>query len=177
MGAAGLSLLSYNTIQIGLYGAAGAAAAPLLESWFGISAQWWMVAAGCWAVVAICGLLRVEVVGGLLAVVVLAGTAVIIGFAAANLLEPGGSRLVRDTLVPTGFAGLDRPELALLLVTAAFAFVGVETTAAYGEETRRPRRAITRATAAVGALPALLYAGSAWALSVAAGAGRVAEPR
>lgn len=172
-GAAWLALLSYNAIQIGLYGATGSAAAPLLESWFGITAPWWTVAAACWAVVAIGGLLRIEIVGALIAVVVLAGTAVIIGFAAANLLDPGGTRIVLDTLVPAG-PEVDRPVLALLLVTAAFAFAGFEITAVYGEETRRPRRSITRATATVVALLTLLYAGSAWATSVAAGAGRVA---
>ena len=173
VGAAWLALLSYNTIQIGLYGAAGAAAAPLLDLWFGVSADWWMVAAGCWAVVALCGLLRVDIAGGLLAVVVLAEAAVITGFAAANLLEPGAGAITWRTVVPTGWAGIDRPALGLLLVAVAFAFVGFETTAAYGEEARRPRRSITRATFLAVGLLSLLYAASAWAMSIGAGPGRI----
>jgi amino acid transporter len=173
VGAAWLALLSYNTVQIGLYGAAGAAAAPLLDLWFGVSADWWMVAAGCWAVVALCGLLRVDLTGGLLAVVVLAEAAVITGFAAANLLEPGGGAITWRTVVPTDWAGIDRPALGLLLVAAAFAFVGFETAAAYGEEVRRPRRSITRATALAVGLTTLLYAVPAWAMSIGAGPGRI----
>jgi amino acid transporter len=173
VGAAWLALLSYNTIQIGLYGAAGAAAAPLLDLWFEVSADWWMVAAGCWAVVALCGLLRVHITGGVLAVVVLAEAAVITGFAAANLLEPGGGAITWRTVVPTDWAGIDRPALGLLLVAVAFAFVGFETTAAYGEEARRPRRSITRATALAVSLLGVLYAVSAWATSIGAGPGRI----
>jgi amino acid transporter len=173
VGAAWLALLSYNAIQIGLYGAAGTAAAPLLDLWFGVRADWWMVAAGCWAVVALCGLLRVDITGGLLAVVVIAEAAVITGFAAANLLEPGGGAITWRTVVPTDWAGIDRPALGLLLVTAAFAFVGFETAAAYGEESRRPRRSITRATALAVVLLTLLYAVPAWAMSIGAGSGRI----
>lgn len=173
VGAAWLALLSYNAVQIGLYGAAGAAAAPLLDQWFGVRADWWMVAAGCWAVVALCGLVRVDITGGLLAVVVLAEAAVLTGFAAANLLEPGGGAITWRTAVPTDWAGIDRPALGLLLVAVALTFVGFETTAAYGEEVRRPRRSITRAIVLVVGLLAVLYAVSAWAMSIGAGPGRI----
>lgn len=172
VGGAWLALLSYNAIQIGLYGAAGVAAAPLLDLWFGVSADWWMVATGCWVVVALCGLLRVDITGGLLAVVVLAEAAVITGFAAANLLEPGDAITWR-TVVPTDWAGIDRPALGLLLVMVAFAFVGFETTAAYGEEARRPRRSVTRATAIAVGLLALLHVVSAGAAGIGAGSGRI----
>src|SRR5215208_2020936 len=36
IGAAWVALNSYNALQIGLYGAVGLAAAPLLDSWFGV---------------------------------------------------------------------------------------------------------------------------------------------
>ena len=74
-------------------------------------------------------------------------------------------------MVPTDWAGIDRPALGLLLVAVAFAFVGFETTAAYGEEARRPRRSITRATLLAVGLLSLLYAASAWAMSIASRTG------
>ena len=172
--AAWVALLSYNALQIGLYGAVGAAAAPLLASWFGSTVPWWQVALACWALVAVLGIVRVEVAGWLLAVLVLAETVVIIGFSAANVLHPAGGRITVDTLVPTGVPDADRPALGLLLIGATLAFVGFETTAAYGEEVRRPRRAIVRATYLAVLLLALLYAGAAWALSVGTGQANLA---
>jgi amino acid transporter len=101
IGAAWLALLSYNALQIGLYGAVGLAAAPILDGWFGVSAPWWMVAGGCWIVVTLCGLLRAEIVGAILALVVLAEVAVITGYGAAGLLDPAGDRITFDTLTPS----------------------------------------------------------------------------
>jgi amino acid transporter len=172
IGAGWLALLSYNALQIGLYGAAGLLAAPMLDSWFGLSAPWWTVAAGCWLIVTLGGLLRVELVGAVLALVVLAEVAVIAGFGAANLIEPAGDRISTDTLVPAG--PVDRPALGLLLVVTAFGFVGFETAAAYAEEASRPRRSVARAAALSIAGLALLYCFSAWTTSVAAGPDRIA---
>jgi amino acid transporter len=145
-GAGWLALASYQAIQFGLYGLAGAAAAPQLGQWFGADIPWWAVAAGCWLLVALLGAVRVELVGGLLAALVLAEVAVLAGFGAADLLDPAGHRITLDPLDPTPLAGIDRPALGLLLVVAALAFVGFETTAAYGEEARGPRRALARST-------------------------------
>jgi amino acid transporter len=149
---------------------AGSAAAPLLADWFGVAVPWWAVAAGCWLVVALVGFVRVEVAGALLAVLVLAELAVLTGFAAANLLHPAGG-ITWETLRPTV---VERPTVGLLLVVAAGAYIGVETVAAYGEEARGPRRALTRATYAAVAVAALVYTAGAWAMSVAVGPGRIA---
>ena len=163
VGAAWLALLSYTAVQIGLYGAAGAAAAPMLRSWFGGTVPWWAVAAACWGVVTLCGLLPVEAAGGLLTVLVIAGAAVLAGYAAADVLHPGGP----VTVVPAELPPLDPSALGLLLVVAAFAFVGVETTAVYAEETVRPGRSVARATVLAIVLTALLQTVSAWAMSIA----------
>ena len=173
VGAAWIALLSYNALQISLYGLVGAAAEPLLRSLSGLAVPWWTVAAGCWLVVAICGFLRVDVVAALLALLVLGEVAVLAGYAAADLLAPAGGRITAATLDPGPLSALDRPALGLLLVVAALAFVGVETAAAYGEEARGPRRALTRATYGAAFVLALLYPVMAWAASVAAGPGRI----
>lgn len=171
IGAGWLALFSYTALQIGLYGAVGITAAPILDGWWGVSAPWWTVAGGCWIVVTLCGLLRVELAGALLALVVLAEVAVIAGFGAANLIDPADAGITAATLVPDDWSAVDRPALGLLLVVAAFGFVGFETVAAYGEETQRPRRSIARAAhlSVLGA--ALLYTFSAWTTGVATGPG------
>jgi amino acid transporter len=174
IGSAWIALVSYNALQIGLYGLVGAAAAPLLEEWFGVSTPWWTVAAVCWFMVALCGLLRVEIVAALLGLLVFAEIAVLTGFATANLLEPAPAGITPRGLDPAPLAGADRPVLGLLLVMVALAFAGFETTAVYGEEARGPRRALCRSAYWVVAVTTVLYVATAWATSVAAGPGRIA---
>ena len=161
-----VALLSYTALQIGLYGAAGVAARPVLSGQFGIDVPWWQVALACWVVVALLGLVRIDVAGLLLAVFVLAETVIIVGFSAADLLDPGAGGITAPAL---NLSHLDRPALGLLLIGAALAFAGFETTAAYAEEARRPRRAITHATYLAVLILTVLYGGAAWAMSVGAG--------
>ena len=174
VGAAWIALLSYNALQISLYGLVGTAAEPLLRSWLGVAVPWWTVAAVCWLIVALCGLLRVEIVAALLSLLVLGEVAVLAGFGAADLLDPAGGGITAGTLEPAPVSALDLPAIGLLLVVAALAFVGVETTAAYGEEARGPRRALSRSTYWAVGVTAVLYTGMAWAASVAAGPDRIA---
>jgi len=163
-----VALLSYTALQIGAYGAAGVAARPVLSGQFGVDAPWWQVALACWAIVGLLGLVRVDVAGLLLAVLVLAETAIIVAFGAANLLDPAGGEITAPAL---NLSHLDRPALGLLVISAALAFAGFETTAAYAEEARRPRRAITRATYLAVLILVLLFWGAAWAMSVGGGPG------
>lgn len=174
VGAGWLALACYQALQFSVYGLVSAAAMPSLERWFGVHVPWWTVAAGCWLVVTLLGLVRVEVAGVVLGLLVLAEVAVLVGFGTANLLDPADHRVTADTLDPTSSNGIDRPVLGLLLVVAACAFVGFETTAAYGEEARGPRRALARSTYLVVALTTLLYAAGSWATSVGVGPGRIA---
>ncbi|MCM4079507.1 APC family permease [Paractinoplanes hotanensis] len=173
IGSAWLALASYQAIQLGLYGLVGAAAAPLLRSWFGVGAEWWMVAAGCWLLVALCGTIRVEIVGGLIALIVLAEIAVAAGFATANVLDPGDGGITVGSILPPG-PGIDRSALGLLLAVGVLAFVGFETTGAYAEESIRPRRDSGLAAYATVTVFALLLAGASWSLSAATGADRIA---
>lgn len=173
LGAAWLALLSYTAVQLGLYGVVGAAAAPLLGDWFGVHARWWVVAAACWALTAIAGTLRIAVLGGLLALLVVAQAAILAGFAAANLIDPAGDRITRASILPAHWSSIDRPVLGLLLAVAVLAFVGFETTGTYAEETTRPRRDAGRAAYGVVLAFAALVAAPAWSLAVAAGPDRI----
>ncbi|OJF14034.1 APC family permease [Couchioplanes caeruleus] len=168
VGAAWLALLSYNALQVGLYGVVGAAVAPL------VGAPWWTVAAACWCVVALCGmLLRPSSTARLLAVPVCGGIVLIAGYAGANLLEPGVGGVAWAALHPGQLGEVSRPVLGLLLVVAAFTFVGFETTVAYAEDVRRPRSATARAAVGSVLILTLLYATASWAMAAATGPGRI----
>ncbi|MEU7903967.1 APC family permease [Actinoplanes sp. NPDC049118] len=168
VGAAWLALLAYTALQVGLYAAVAAAAEPL------VSLRWPVVALGCWAVVALYGLLRVTATAWLLTVLVPAQAAVILGYSLADVAQPAGGRLTWAALAPANLSGLPRPALGILLVLVALAFVGFETTAAYAEEARCRRRAIARATCLSIVSLAVLFAAATWAMSVATGPGRIA---
>jgi amino acid transporter len=164
LSASWLAIASYQAIQLGLYGLAGAALSPLLSG-----VPWWQVAAGCWLLVTLLGLVRVELTSALLALIVLAEVTVVLGYAVANVID--AETVPLRTIVPST---MDRPTSGLFLVMAALTFVGFETTGTYAEESMRPRRDPGRATLAAVLVLALLAAAAAWSLSVAAGPDQVA---
>ena len=174
LGAAWLALAAYHAVQFGLYGIAGAAAAPLLRTWFHVEAQWWMVALACWLLVALCGTIRVEIASGLLALLVMAEIAATAGFAAANVIQPAGGGFSTGSILPGDPGAIDRPALGVLLAVAVLAFVGFETTGTYAEETMRPRREAGYATYATVVIFGLLLAFASWSMSAGAGPSQIA---
>ncbi|RBQ19231.1 amino acid permease [Spongiactinospora rosea] len=166
VGAAWIALIAYNALQVGLYGALGATAAPLLVQWAGLQIPWWLIALAAWLLVAVLGVMRVDVNGRLLAVLLTAEVAVILLFDAADLLNPAAAGGAAAALSP---AALFAPGVGALLVIATTGFVGFESSVVFSEESRDPRRTVPIATYASVAIIAILYALSSWAMTVAAG--------
>jgi amino acid transporter len=172
VGAAWVALLAYNALQVGLYGAVGAAATPLIDQWFGVEVAWWMVALPAWLLVAVLGVLRVDVNGTVLAVLLLAEVAVVVVFDAVNLANPAGGTVTFDTLAPGNLAA---PGVGAILALALLGFVGFESAVVYAEESKDPRRTVRVATYTSLGLIAGLYAISAWAMTVAVGPDRIVD--
>ncbi|HEX4814655.1 MAG TPA: APC family permease, partial [Nonomuraea sp.] len=168
--AAWVALVAYNALQVGLYGAFGAAAPPLIERWFGVAPPWWLVSLVAWALVAALGMMRVDVNGRLLAILLTAEVAVILLFDVADLINPGPAGLSTEALSPA--AMLD-PGVGALLVIATLGFVGFESSVVFSEESREPRRTVPLATYSAVAIIAFLYALSSWAMTVATGPGDI----
>lgn len=170
--AAWIALIAYNALQVGLYGAFGTAAKPLIEGWFGVSPPWWVLSLVAWALVGILGVMRVDINGRLLAVLLTAEVAVILLFDAADLISPAAGGFSAETLSP---AALFAPGVGALLVIATLGFVGFESSVVFSEESRDPRRTVPVATYASVAIIAGLYALSAWAMTVATGPANIVE--
>ncbi|MEU7871256.1 APC family permease [Dactylosporangium sp. NPDC049140] len=164
--AAWLALVAYNGLQVALYGLIGAAVKPLLSDWAGINVPWWAVALIAWSVVAVLGMLRVDVNGKVLALLLLAEIAVMVVFDIADLLHPAGGTVTFDTLKPSS---LFVSAVGAVFVLGYLGFVGFESSVAFAEECKDPRRTVRVATYISVGLIAGLYALSAWAMSVAAG--------
>jgi amino acid transporter len=158
---------AYNLLQVALYGGLGVAAGGL----FGTGLPWWFWALAAWVLVALLGVLRVDLNGRVLAVLLTAEIAVVLVYDAAALAHPaGGGGLSLGTLSP---AGLLQPGIGAALVIAITGFFGFEAATVFSEETRNPSRTVPLATYIAVALTGALYAVSAWAMAVATGPDRV----
>lgn len=167
--AAFVALLAYNTMQIGLYGAFGVTAAAAMDV-FGIHAYWgaWVLLG--WLAVTGLGLLRIGLNARVLAVLVCAEVFVVVWFDAVMLGHPAGGAVSFATLDPALLVG---PGGVALLVGAVAGFVGFESPLVYAGQTKDPRRTVARAITLTVLLACVLYGGSAWAMSVAAGPDRI----
>jgi amino acid transporter len=170
--AAWIALVAYNALQVGLYGAFGTAAAPLLDQWFGFHPAWWVIALAAWLLVGILGLMRVEVNGKVLAVLLTVEVAVILVFDATDLIHPAGGSIAFGALAPSALAANG---VGALLVIATTGFVGFESSVVFSEESRDPRRTVRTATFLSVAIIAGLYALSSWAMTVITGPGRIVD--
>ncbi|HEU5160982.1 MAG TPA: APC family permease [Streptosporangiaceae bacterium] len=167
-----IALVAYNALQVGLYGALGAAASPLLDQWLGVRPAWWLIALVAWALIAVLGVMRVEVNGSILAILLTAEVLVILLFDATDLVNPAGGAVSLSALSP---GELFAPGVGALLVIAVLGFVGFESSVVFSEESRDPRRTVPAATFTAVAIIAVLYAVSSWAMTVATGPGRIVE--
>jgi len=170
VGAAWVAVAAYTALTCGLYGAVGAATAPLLAAWVGVQVPWWVVAVVAWLLVAVLGVQHVDLNGRVLAVLLCAEVAVILLFSTASVLHPAGGVVSVETLDP---AGLVAPGVGAVLCLALLGFIGFEATVVFSEESKDPRRTVPRATYLSLALIAGLYTFAAWAMSVATGPDRV----
>jgi amino acid transporter len=166
VGGAWVALLAYNALQVGLYGAIGAAAAPVLHDWFSLDVAWWVVALVAWALVAVLGLQQIDVNGKILAVLLVTEVAVIVLFSVADLFHPAGGTITFDTLAPGNLFG---PGIGAILALAMLGFVGFESSVVFSEEARDPRRTVRIATFLSVGIIGVLYAFASWAMSVATG--------
>jgi amino acid transporter len=171
--AALVALLAYSFLQIGLYGALGPNAASEAAAHLGIHAAWWAWALGAWAVVTVLGLLRVDITGRVLGVLLTVEVAVIVVEAVSGLAHPAGGHLSFATLSPSSLGSAGFGTFGVLAVVAVLGYVGFEQAPVLAEEARHPKRTIPMATyAALGAI-AVVYAAAAWAMAAHAGQGHV----
>lgn len=158
-----MALVAYDLLQVGLYGAFGPAAASYASDTFGVHAAWWVWALGAWLAVTVLGLLRVDLNGKVLAVLLSAEIVVVVALAVAGLAHPAHGHVSLATLAPTR---LLTGGVGAGLVIAVLGFVGFEAAAVFSEEARHPRRTVPVATFFCLGLIALVYAGVSWAMAV-----------
>ena len=168
--AALIALGAYNLLQVGLYGAFGFSAASYAADNFGLHASWWVWALLAWAVVTVLGLVRVDLSGKVLGVLLSIELIVVIALAISGLVHPANGHLSLATLSPTN---LTSAGLGPVLAVAVLGYVGFEQSPVFAEEARNPRRTVPMATYLSLGLIAVVYAGASLAMAVAYGNGQV----
>ena len=166
VGAALVALCAYSLLQMGTFGAIGPTSANLVEDWTGAVVPWWVLALAVWAVVATLGACRVDVNGRVLGMAVLAEIALVVVLDVTDVVHPHAGSVSLEALSPGSLSG---PGTGTALAVAVTGFVGFECAAVFSEETREHARTVPTATfLALGSM-AVLYAGSAWAMTVTLG--------
>jgi amino acid transporter len=171
--AALVALLSYTFLQVGLYGALGPTAENLAAAHLGVQAAWWRWALGAWAVITVLGLLRVDITGRVLGVLLSAEILVIVAEAVLGLAHPAGGGLSLVTLSPADLTSAGFGTFGVLAVVAVLGFVGFEQAPVLAEEARNARRTIPLATFFALGMIAIVYAGASWAMAAHNGTGHV----
>ena len=172
--AALVALLAYSFLQIGLYGAFGPNAASEAAVHLHVHAAWWVWALGAWAVVTVLGVLRVDITGKVLGVLLTAEVIVILAESVSGLMHPAGGSISFATLSPTSLTAAGFGSFGVLAVIAVLGFVGFEQAPVLAEEARNARRTIPVATYLALSMIAIVYAGASWAMAVHVGQSHVA---
>lgn len=164
--AAVLAIVSYNLLQIGTYGLLGTQARAALDSIFGVSVPWWLIAAIAVVAVFVLGALGIDVGAKVLVVLIVLESAILAIMAVAIVVQGGARGLGAASFDPGNvFQG---GVLAVLGICFA-AFMGFESTALYRAEARDPARTIPRATYFAVAFMGLFYCFIAWTVVQALG--------
>lgn len=165
IGAAWIALISYNAMQVGIYGMFGFAFADFLSVDFGLSIPWWVCALAGWAIVGILGVNKVDFSAKVLGIIVACEFLVVIVYDALALkVAPEGISF--ESLQPSS---LFTAGVGAALAFSIAAFMGFESGAIYGEEVKNPKTTARRATLIAISIIGVFYAFSAWAMAVGEG--------
>jgi amino acid transporter len=168
--AAVLAIVSYNLLQIGVYGLFGIQTRAALDDLFGVTAPWWVISAIAVVLVFILGALGIEVGAKVLAVLITLEAGILAVMGIAIVADGGANGLGAASFDPSNI--FHSGVMAVLGICFA-AFMGFESTALYRAEARDPARTIPRATYAAVAFMGLFYCFIAWTVVQALGEGSV----
>ncbi len=160
------AILSYNAIQISLYGLFGAALGDLVESATGVSLPWWAWGVAALIVVGLLGMRRVDLNANVLAVLLVLECIAVVLYDVGAFTHPAAGHVVAAALAPSS---LFVPGVGAVFAFGVAAFIGFESGAIYSEECNNPRVTVARATFVALGFTGLFYALSSWAMVVTVG--------
>jgi amino acid transporter len=163
---AAVSLLSYNVVQLSLYGLLGAIAAGTFGG------PWWAWSFAAWVAIGLLGVLHIGLNTRLLVVILALQLMVIALVDTIGLLSPAEGRLDFEPLQPGNL--LTSAGLGGVLAFAISSFIGFESVAVYREEAVSHRSVARACYGTIGFL-SVFYAVSSWTLALAVGPTRIID--
>ncbi len=168
-----VALVAYNTIQVGLYGLFGFLTQTFVDMHnLGLHWNWWAYALVAWALVALLGMLRVDLNASVLGIFLIAEVIAVVLFDVGAISQPAGGKLDFAGFQPSN---LFAPGVGMIFAFGIAAFVGFESGTSYSEEVRDPRRTVARATYGALIITGVLYSVSAWAMTLSVGSNNIID--
>ncbi|MFP3581430.1 APC family permease [Arthrobacter sp. fls2-241-R2A-200] len=164
--------MSYNGLQIGLYGLLGIQANLAVKSFTGIELPWWLYAIVAIGTVWYLGWRGIDVGAKVLAVLLTLETAIVAIVAVFVLAKGGAAGIGFDSFSPNA---IFTPQFAAVIGLGFSAFMGFESGALYREEARDPDRSVPRATYISIAFIGAFYAFAVWIIVQAFGPNAVQD--
>jgi amino acid transporter len=167
LGAGVLALVSYNAMQIGIYGLFAVSAQAMLSTLFGVDVPWGLIVLVAIVAVWALGFAGIDLGAKVLGVFLIAET-ILLAVLVIGVLAQGGA----GTLAPLAGLSVEEifsPGFAVTLGLAFGAFIGFEATVLYRREARDAHRTVPRATYLAVISMTVFYAVIAWVLVRAAG--------
>ncbi|NQD90493.1 APC family permease [Paenarthrobacter sp. CM16] len=170
LAAAILAIVSYNCLQIGVYGLFAVQTQAMLRTLFGLDVPWPVVALAAIAAVWLLGYRGIDVGAKVLGVLLIAETAILGIMGAAILLRGGADGISFASFAPEhAFT----PGVLAILAICFAAFMGFESTVLYRREARNPDKSVPRATYIAVGFMSVFYAFIVWTVIQAFGNGNV----
>ncbi|MGV9479697.1 APC family permease [Gordonia aichiensis] len=167
-----LAIVSYNALQIGVYGLLAVQTQDAISRLFGVDIPWPVLALVAIAIVWFVGRRGIDVGAKFLGVLLALETGILAVLAVAILVQGGAHGIEFSTFTPHAVFA---PGMAGVLAFAFAAFMGFESTALYRSEARDPDRSIPRATYWAVGFMAVFYCFIVWAIVQAFGAAQVQQ--
>ena len=163
--AAYVAVLSYGGMTFGLAGAFGYYGSLVLTG-LGVAVPWWALAFVAIAIVGFLGYRSVDLSAKVLGTLMVLEFAILLVFDLIVAGNKGAAALPIESFSPTYvFSG----SIGIALMFAMSSFIGFESAALYGEETKDPERSIPRATYIAVASIGIFYVITSWLIVGAAG--------
>lgn len=163
--AAYVAVLSYGGLTFGLSGAFGYYTSLVLDG-LGVTVPWWQLAIPAIGLIAVLGYRSVDLSAKVLGTLMVLEFLVLIVFDVIVVAQKGAAAFPTQSFEPSVVTS---GSLGIALMFAMFSFVGFESAALYGEETKDPERSIPRATYIAVASIGIFYVLTSWIIVGAAG--------
>jgi amino acid transporter len=172
-----MSMFSYMTMEAGLIGIFSAFANQAVSAQFGVSLPWELYAAIGLVVIAVLSHFDISVAAKVLGVVLVCEIGMLaIGAVASLIHHPHGMSFTSlSPVTALGTNGVSGGVVGLGLLMAFWSWVGFESTAIYGEESKDPKRIVPRATMIAVIGIGVFYTFVSWGVIVGNGPERAVE--